>query len=81
MKRTVIALILAFPKIAFAGDSLYFSIGPIGIGEISNRILLYVGDDFIRTPIPATKEAFALGVSLAIGLFAVSAWRMRTKKT
>jgi len=81
MKRGFIVLVLASPQIGFAGDSLYFSMGPIGIGEISNRILLYVGDDFIQTPIPATKEFFALGMSLSIGLVGAVLWRMWTKKT
>lgn len=71
MRLAFIILVFALPQIALAGDSLYFSIGPIGVGEISNRLLLHIGGDFIRTPVPTTRGFLALCIGLLVGLVGV----------
>ncbi|MFH1496535.1 MAG: hypothetical protein ABII82_01800 [Verrucomicrobiota bacterium] len=70
MNRALTILFLVTAQTAFAGDSPYFSLGPIGVGEISNQILFYLGDDVVRTPIPATREFLFISLTIVASLIA-----------
>jgi hypothetical protein len=71
----VLALSLTIaPTFCFAGDAPYFRINGWGLGEISNRLLIYLGDHgYFKTFIPVSgvaKVAY-LTIALILAVFTI----------
>jgi len=70
MKRLLLSLLL-FPSSVYAGDAPLFW----RFGEISNRLLIYTGEDVIRTGIPTSIFLVGLFTGSAGLIWLVSFWK------
>jgi hypothetical protein len=85
----VIALVLALPSFASAGDCPLFTVGDWGVGKIDGHVMFYLGEGrYLDTPIPAPREGprwdvvyaalpFALGGTIGAALLSRRRRRMR----
>jgi len=82
MKALKIAgILLLLSHLSYAGDVHYFSIGTWGVGEISNRLLIYHGDTSYQTFIPVSKAWVAVyAVFITAILLAYTTFNIRLRK-
>lgn len=77
----IIVILLLFSHFLYAGDVRYVNIGSWGLGEISNRLLIYHGDAVYQTFIPVGKAwLIAYGAIIATVVSAIAVFKLRLRK-